>query len=115
MDTHCCLHTPTQIKMVSHHNRAKETCGGGQGCHWPVSGQMSHTHCANVNIDAPSKYNLHTIPQNLLKHMHVHTHSSAAQPGKCVLLLLFFFPLSPICHDAFLHILAYLKNRVFQG
>lgn len=73
-----------------------------------------------VNIDAQSKYNLHTIPQNLLKHMH--THTSAAQPGKCVLLFLFSFfppPLSPSVRmtvlNAFLHILAYMKNGAFQG
>lgn len=35
----------------------------------------------------------------------MHTHTSATQPGKCVLLFLFFFPLSPIeCFPAYFSI-----------
>lgn len=73
-----------------------------------------------VNIDAQSKYNLHTIPQNLLKHMHTHTLvPPSLEKVFCCFFFLFFPPLSPSVRmtvlNAFLHILAYMKNGAFQG
>lgn len=117
-DTHSYIHyihrhtvTHTQMKTVSHHNRTKESCAGGQGCHWPVSVQMSHMQCAvSMYVDVQSKYNLHTIPQNLLKHI---THTVVPPNLENVFCCVFcFFPIPPSVMTpliSFLHILAYMK------
>lgn len=96
--------------MVSHYNRTKETCAGGQGCHWPVSVQMSHMQCA-VSILVLS-LNITYTPYHK---------TYPAQPGKCVCCVFFFFfflfppSVRMTLLNAFLHILAYIKNRAFQG